>query len=201
MTRFLFTLLWLFITQAAAAQPADRVADAVAEIRRLYNEVSEKLARDTLQTPEFYRADITMGANDKLWTAIGAYQRRVQFYFEITEETRTERLVKAHEKVSFGKRTYAAEYLFNPKGDLVFYAIAPVDRAATDSLVGDPLEYVSQPQINASCHYAKAKLIQFVKGSETKQQGFLAREKELAQDGQARAKLLKTIFAALVKLN
>jgi hypothetical protein len=202
--KFILAALFAVTSHSAHAQ-TDKASDKVAEIRRLYAEVSEKLKRDAGDEPELYRTDLTVSANSKPWAAVGYYRRKIQFWFEITDETRTQRLVKIHESFSVAARSFTIEYLFAPAGELVFYFIAPDDPDAKEKLGSEPLEYVNQPQIEVRCYYAGGKAIRIVKGAgksaETKQDAFAPLEKELAADGQSRAKLLKSIFAASVQLN
>lgn len=195
-------ILALFLrTLSIAAQPASAdkgVEKKVGEIRKLYAAASERIkAGAGDEGAGYYQNELVIGSTQKPWAAVGNYKVVVRLYYDLTEdEARKPQLVKATEAIDIAARKYTAEFLFNSKGDLLFYFIKPAGEAhAAD----DALRYPDEPNTEVRCYFEADKAIRVIVGKETKD-ALSPSEQAVAASGLARARAIQALFAASMKV-
>ncbi len=188
----LFCFLFLVGNTAAIAQEK-----AVAQIKRLYEEIGQKIELSERGSEESAYAgivcnELVFNRNEHVWPAVGNYQATYKFYYDSaqTEEHHyPDRLRKAVMKSHMSDRSYYEEYLFDEAGALVFYYTKP-----DEPPIGDEPQKVEQ-----RIYFAAGRPIRIIKGQKTADR-LTAQDVQLARKVLATGRQIKDFFARSLTL-
>lgn len=123
MKRVLILIILLIgISDLAFSQTEKRIE----EIRKIYQEVNKNVAEceangDTSTT---FLTEMTVNKNNGSYPAVGIYKTTVKFYYTYGDREKNpypNRLLKIMLTTNRSNRTETSEYLFDEKGQLIFY--------------------------------------------------------------------------------
>jgi hypothetical protein len=188
----LFCSLLLAGNAAAVAQEK-----AVAEIKRLYEEVGRRIelserGGDESQYAGIVCNELVFNRNRHVWPAVGNYQATYKFYYDSaqTEEHHyPDRLRKIVMKSSMSDRSYYEEYFFDEASALIFYYSKPYEPP-----IGDV-----PPRVEQRIYFAAGRPIRIVTGEKTHDR-FNAQDAALARKVLATGRQLKAFFAKSLTL-
>jgi hypothetical protein len=179
--------IWLALAALLAAAPAAAQDPAeVVAIRRHYESVGRRVeGAERGEDGQIYSTELVVNATNQSWPASGIYQVRYAFHFERGDgESTPSRLLKVEMRTEVSARHYAAEYLFDEAGALVFYFA----RAAEES-----------EQAETRVYYTKGRAIRLVRDAKVSDRP-TAEERAVADAAARKAQQLKAFFATASRL-
>ncbi len=111
-------LLCLLTSIGMQAQQSLKATDRVAEIRRLYAEAKELMARQHIEENANYKMTVT---SDRVIPALGSINETIHYFFELDDEKFEDKLTLEYHpyfitrSYQLGPRQYYEEYLFDRK--------------------------------------------------------------------------------------
>ncbi len=170
---------------------------AVAEIRRLYEEIGQKIelseqGGDESPYVEIVCNELVVNRNQRVWPAVGNYQATYKFYYDFahTEEHHyPDRLRKVVMQSRMSDRSYYEEYFFDEAGALIFYYTKP-----DEPPIGD-----EQPPVERRIYFAGGRPIRIISGGKTGDR-MGAQDFALARKVLATGRQLKAFFARSLTL-
>jgi hypothetical protein len=201
-------LLTLILPSSVVAQ--DRLVETkVAEIRKFYAVVSDRIKASASARADpsetnlggYYQTDLVVGSTTKPWAAVGLFKVTVRCYFDFTQPSETAnrevQLVKVTQTVARASRSYATEFLFDAKGQLIFYFIKPTGEVDPNA---DALQYLHEPNVEVRCYYEAGKAIRVVVGK-VSNETLDKSQQAVAANGLAAAEAVRAVFTASMKVN
>lgn len=119
--------LIIFVCALCAAPCLAQTTEAkVEEIRRIYKEVSDEIARAENSFPEssIYLSELVVNKGGTIYPAVGIFSSTIRFYYTFGDRELNpypNRLLKIMVTNKRSANTEAYEYLFDKAGRLIFY--------------------------------------------------------------------------------
>lgn len=119
-------LILIILLSGCSISALSQTEKRIEEIRRIYQEVNKNVAECEVNgdTSTTFLTEMVVNKNDGSYPAVGIYKTTVKFYYTFGDREKNpypNRLLKIVVTTNRSNRTENTEFLFDEKGQLIFY--------------------------------------------------------------------------------
>lgn len=139
------TILLLILGLGSFANVFSQTEKRIEEIRRIYREVNKKIAEcnENGDTSNTFLTEVVVNKNKGSYPAVGIYKSVVRFYYTFGDREKDpypNRLLKVMMTTNRSAMTETSEFLFDEKGNLIFYFEKNVTEKRLYFALGKPIQ-------------------------------------------------------------